>query len=66
MPLHEDHGKREHLDVERYAATLAMAAGSILGTVAGGALLGVVPDAVLVPLLALLLLLSARKVWQHG
>ena len=46
---------------------LAMAAGSVIGTVAGGALLGVVPAAVLVPLLALLLLLiSARRVWQHG
>ena len=45
---------------------LAMAAGSLVGTVAGGAFLGVVPAAVLVPLLALLLLLSARKVWQHG
>ena len=45
---------------------LAMAAGSVLGTVVGGALLGVVPSSVLVPLLALLLLVSARKVWQHG
>ncbi len=45
---------------------LAMAAGSIIGTAAGGALLGVVPSAVLTPLLALLLMLSARKVWQHG
>jgi uncharacterized membrane protein YfcA len=45
---------------------LAMAAWSVLGTVACGALLGVVPNAVLVPLPALLLLLSARKVWQHG
>jgi len=45
---------------------LAMAAGSVLGTIAGGALLGVVPSSVLVPLLALLLLVSARKVWKHG
>lgn len=45
---------------------LAMAAGSVVGTVVGGALLGVVPNAVLIPLLAALLLLSARKVWQHG
>jgi len=43
-----------------------MATGSIIGTAAGGALLGVVPSAVLTPLLALLLMLSARKVWQHG
>lgn len=40
---------------------LAMAAGSIIGTAAGGAPLGVVPSAVLTPLLALLLMLSARK-----
>lgn len=43
-----------------------MAGGSILGTIAGGALLGVVPTSILVPLLAAILLLSARKVWQHG
>ncbi|MFC7487070.1 sulfite exporter TauE/SafE family protein [Knoellia sp. CPCC 206453] len=45
---------------------LAMATGSVIGTVAGGALLGVVPTQVLVPLLAALLIISARKVWQHG
>lgn len=45
---------------------IAMAAGSILGTVAGGALLGSIPDEVLVPLLAALLIISARKVWQHA
>jgi len=45
---------------------LAMAVASVLGTVIGGALLGVVPSALLVPLLALLRLVSARKVWQHG
>ena len=45
---------------------LAMATGSIVGTILGAALLGVVPSAVLVPLLAILLLLSARKVWRHG
>ncbi len=45
---------------------LALAAGSIIGTAAGGALLGVVPSTVLIPLLALLLILSARKVWRHG
>lgn len=43
-----------------------MAGGSILGTLAGGLLLGVVPDAVIVPALALLLVLSAKKVCQHG
>jgi uncharacterized membrane protein YfcA len=45
---------------------LAMAAGSVVGVFAGGALLGVVPSSILIPLLVLLLLLSARKVWKHG
>lgn len=44
---------------------LAMAAGSVLGTVVGGLLVGVVPEEVLVPLLAALLLLSAVKVGRH-
>jgi len=44
---------------------LVMAAGSILGTFIGGLLLGVVPSAVLLPLLVALLLLSAVKVWRH-
>ena len=44
---------------------LAMAAGSIVGTFIGGLLLGLVPNAVLLPLLAALLVLSAVKVWQH-
>jgi uncharacterized membrane protein YfcA len=54
----------------RFAA--AMSAGSIAGTVVGGLLLGVIPDVlgvipdvVLLPVLAGLLLLSAVKVWQH-
>jgi uncharacterized membrane protein YfcA len=44
---------------------LIMAAGSILGTFIGGRLLGIVPDAVLLPALALILIISAGKVWQH-
>ena len=44
---------------------LAMAIGSIAGTLLGGLLLGVVPTLVIVPLLVLLLLLSAIKVWRH-
>ncbi|WP_246663027.1 sulfite exporter TauE/SafE family protein [Pseudolabrys sp. FHR47] len=44
---------------------LIMAAGSILGTFIGGKLLGIVPNGVLLPLLAILLLLSAVKVWRH-
>ena len=45
---------------------VAMAAGSVTGSVAGALLLGVVPEAVLVPLLAALLLYSAVKVWRHA
>jgi uncharacterized membrane protein YfcA len=47
----------------RFAVT--MTAGSITGTVLGGLLLGVVPELVLVPGLALLLVVSAVKVWRH-
>ena len=45
---------------------LVMAAGSIVGTFIGGRLLGLVPSPVLLPLLALILVLSAVKVWRHG
>lgn len=48
------------------AFLLVMAAGSIFGTLIGGLLLGVVPSAVLLPLLAAILLISAVKVWQHA
>lgn len=44
---------------------LVMAAGSIAGTFIGGQLLGIVPSAVLLPMLAAILVLSAIKVWQH-
>lgn len=44
---------------------LVMSAGSIAGTLLGGALLGVVPAAVIVPLLVALLLASSVKVWRH-
>ena len=50
-------------DQARFVA--AMALGSITGTVIGGLLLGVVPDLVLIPALAALLLLSAVKIWRH-
>jgi uncharacterized membrane protein YfcA len=43
---------------------LVMAAGSIVGTFIGGRLLGFVPNAILLPLLALILVLSAVKVWK--
>jgi len=42
-----------------------MALGSVAGTFIGGHLLGLVPDAVLMPLLSLLLMLSSVKVWRH-
>jgi uncharacterized membrane protein YfcA len=42
-----------------------MTAGSIAGTLLGGLLLGVVDERVLLPLLGLLLALSAYKVWGH-
>ncbi len=44
---------------------LVMAAGSIVGTFIGGQLLGLVPSPVLLPLLAVILVLSAVKVWRH-
>lgn len=43
---------------------VAMAAGSVAGTVVGGLLLNVVPSVVLIPLLAALLVASSVKVWQ--
>jgi uncharacterized protein len=47
------------------AFLLVMAAGSIVGTFIGGQLLGLVPSGLLLPLLAVVLLISAFKVWQH-
>ena len=48
------------------AFVLVMAAGSIVGTLIGGQLLGVVPSAFLLPALAAILLISAVKVWKHA
>ena len=45
---------------------IGMTAGSVVGTVAGALLLGVVPNLVLIPALAVLLVLSAFKLWRHG
>ena len=42
-----------------------MAAGSMIGTFVGGLLLGLVTSAVLLPALAVILLISAVKVWRH-
>jgi uncharacterized membrane protein YfcA len=44
---------------------VTMTAGSVVGTLLGALLLGVVPDPVLVPALALILLISSVKVWRH-
>ncbi|MFG2716366.1 TSUP family transporter [Streptomyces goshikiensis] len=48
----------------RFTAT--MAAGSIVGAVLGGLLLGVFPDIVLIPLLVVILLVSAFKLARHA
>ncbi|MFF5447585.1 sulfite exporter TauE/SafE family protein [Streptomyces sp. NPDC012888] len=45
--------------------TAVMAAGSVTGAVLGGLLLGVFPDLVLIPALAVLLLISAVKLARH-
>jgi uncharacterized protein len=47
------------------AFVLVMAAGSVVGSYIGGLLLAVVPGAVLLPILAAILAVSAVKVWQH-
>jgi len=44
---------------------IIMAIGSIVGSFIGAMLLGVVPGSVLLPALAVILLISAVKVWQH-
>ncbi|MFE4306318.1 sulfite exporter TauE/SafE family protein [Streptomyces sp. NPDC056891] len=44
---------------------MVMAAGSVMGAVGGALLLGVFPDAVLIPALALILLVSAVKLARH-
>lgn len=43
-----------------------LAVGSIAGTLVGGLLLGVVSDAVLIPSLVALLVVSSIKVWRHA
>lgn len=44
---------------------LAMTVGSLVGTFLGGMLLGVVPASALVPLLAIVLVISAVKIWRQ-
>jgi uncharacterized membrane protein YfcA len=43
-----------------------MALESVIGVAIGGLLLGVVPEAVLLPMLVTILLVSAVKVWRHA
>jgi uncharacterized membrane protein YfcA len=50
---------------ENRGFVLVMAIGSIVGSFIGGQLLGIVPTPMLLPLLALVLVLSAFKVWRH-
>jgi uncharacterized membrane protein YfcA len=50
---------------ENLRFVLVMAAGSIVGSFIGSRLLGLVPNTVLLPLLAVILVLSAVKVWRH-
>jgi uncharacterized membrane protein YfcA len=44
---------------------VVMAVGSIVGSFIGGQLLGLIPSDVLLPLLAVILLVSAVKVWRR-
>ena len=43
-----------------------MTAGFITGALLGGLLFGVIPNLVLIRTLALLLIMSAVKLWRHG
>ena len=45
---------------------LALTAGSMLGSAIGGLMLGVVPAAVILPLLAAMLVLAALKILHHS
>jgi len=45
---------------------LVMASGSLLGAYVGAQALGMVPNAVLLPTLAAILVISAVKVWRHA
>jgi uncharacterized membrane protein YfcA len=44
---------------------ITMTAGSIVGAIAGALLLGVIPNLILIPALALILIISAIKLWRH-
>lgn len=44
---------------------VVMATGSLLGAWIGGNLLGIVPNTLLLPMLAMILVISSFKVWRH-
>ncbi|OUL76779.1 sulfite exporter TauE/SafE family protein [Paraburkholderia hospita] len=48
------------------AFVLLMAAGSIGGAFLGGQLVGILSSAVLLPVLAVILVISSVKIWQHS
>jgi hypothetical protein len=50
---------------ENWPFLLVMAAGSIIGTFIGGLLLGIGPNAILLPFPAALLVISSVKIWRH-
>ena len=50
---------------ENWRFLAAMGLGSMLGSLGGGRLVGLVPDAVLLPALALVLVASAVKLWRQ-
>jgi uncharacterized membrane protein YfcA len=47
------------------STVLAMAGGSVVGALIGASLLGAVPGTALLPILALILVGSALKIWRH-
>lgn len=51
---------------KNYHFVFILAMGSLLGTFLGGLLLGIIPSNVLLPVLSVILIISAVKVWQHG
>lgn len=51
---------------KNWGFVLVMAAGSLFGAFLGGQLLGIVSGTVLLPFLAVILVISAVKIWRHG
>ena len=50
---------------ENWRFLLIMTTGSIIGTFIGGLLLGIVANAILLPFLAALLVISSVNIWRH-